>query len=627
MSNFKNQFTKYDNSLKKEAMQYHALLGKTEKVVEHPTRKGFCYARMADNLSELIVVFNDKVSQVWNMPVLIERRGITWYVVGRDIQRYSDWGTSAPFLPKHHAQHEFNRDEGTGADAVFIYPDQFMPLLVYPSGSAGSANLIVAPYTLQRDNDFIYVGNTGTQNLLVYKPTDGNGIMGLLYLDKTTGNPGVLIASGTPFINSLTGTASLLQYAPYPETSNQEPLYFFRLVSGTSSLTWSNLYNARQFIGGSSGGTGSTGGGGTSVHNDLTGLQGGITGSYYHLTHDQWVNVISGTYSTGTSSVSTGTAGDYAFEVAGVLATGTNIPNAILFTRSTTISKCYMYCKDTGVTGTTIVDVNLNGTTIFTTQANRPNLTAGGFSWNSFVPDVLTFVEGDVLTLDIDQIAVDAEDMVLVMAVAGTSGGGGGGTPIEISDSLPVPATVTTVNDINTLTIDGGKVVEDGAGIARIVSVVASINTVQTRATGTYSALNTGDGTEIDPLTIIFTPRHAGNKVILEWVVNGEGDENIGFLVSRNGTLLPNSTDADNNRWAVVATWPFDNDDSSTPSNLVVKIVDEDSLDVESTYRLLIRSTESTEYTFYLNRCIFAEGEDVFENLLSVGTATEIGVF
>lgn len=313
MSNFKNQFTKYDNSLKKEAMQYHALLGKTEKVVEHPTRKGFCYARMADNLSELIVVFNDKVSQVWNMPILIERRGITWHVVGRDIQRYQDWGTSAPFLPKHHSQHEFNRDEGTGADAVFIWPDQIMPLLVYPSGTAGAGNLQIAPYVLQRETDFIYVGGTGTTDLLIYKPTDGNAIMGLVYLDKSTGNPGVLIASGTPFLNSLTGTASLLQYAPYPETINQEPLYFFRLVSGTSSLTWSNLYNARQFIGGGSGGTGSSGGGGTSVHNDLTGLQGGSTGSYFHLTQDQWVNVISGTFSTGTSSLPIFTSGSIPF--------------------------------------------------------------------------------------------------------------------------------------------------------------------------------------------------------------------------------------------------------------------------------------------------------------------------
>lgn len=38
------------------------------------------------------------------------------------------------------------------------------------------------------------------------------------------------------------------------------------------------------------GGTGG-GGGGTSIHNDLTGLQGGAIGDYYHLTSNQAVSV------------------------------------------------------------------------------------------------------------------------------------------------------------------------------------------------------------------------------------------------------------------------------------------------------------------------------------------------
>ena len=256
---FQKEFSKFKDLTALEPIQYHALLGKTPTVVEHPTRKGYCYARMADNLSELITVFNDKVSQAYDLPVIIERRGLTWYVVGRDIQRYADWGTSSPFLPKHHTQHEFNRDTGSGADTVFIYPDQFMPLLVFPSGTSGAGNLQIAPYVLKRNSDFIYVGNTGTPNLLIYKPTDNTGIVGLVYLDTTTGNPGILVASGTPFVGSITGTSDLLPYVPYPTSTDQEPLYFFRLVSGTSSLGWNNLYNARQMIGGGVGSTGSSG--------------------------------------------------------------------------------------------------------------------------------------------------------------------------------------------------------------------------------------------------------------------------------------------------------------------------------------------------------------------------------
>jgi hypothetical protein len=51
-----------------------------------------------------------------------------------------------------------------------------------------------------------------------------------------------------------------------------------------------------------------------------------------------------------------------------------------------------------------IVDINKNGTTIFTTQANRPTIAVGGNSDLTSVPDVDTLSEGDYLTVDIDQV-------------------------------------------------------------------------------------------------------------------------------------------------------------------------------------------------------------------------------
>jgi hypothetical protein len=51
-----------------------------------------------------------------------------------------------------------------------------------------------------------------------------------------------------------------------------------------------------------------------------------------------------------------------------------------------------------------IVDVNKNGTTVFTTQANRPKITAGNFTDTSSVPDVTAIAQNDYLTVDIDQV-------------------------------------------------------------------------------------------------------------------------------------------------------------------------------------------------------------------------------
>lgn len=259
------QIQTYTDNLEKKTQTLSGLLGLAiggSRVVDIASRPGFVYVRLRDNLSEVIQATNDKVSPVYDFPVLVERRGTRWVVTGKDDLRYSNWGTPAPFLPAHGDQHSFNRDTNSGGDAVFVYPDQFMPLLVYPSGSAGAGNLMIAPYMLQRDTDFIYVGNTGTGNLLVYKPTNNQAIMGLVYLDTTTGNPGVLIASGSSFSATITGSAGISSYIPYPASSDHEPLYAFRLTSGTTSLNWSSLYNARQFIGGQGGGssvvTGST---------------------------------------------------------------------------------------------------------------------------------------------------------------------------------------------------------------------------------------------------------------------------------------------------------------------------------------------------------------------------------
>lgn len=53
-----------------------------------------------------------------------------------------------------------------------------------------------------------------------------------------------------------------------------------------------------------------------------------------------------------------------------------------------------------------IVDVNKNGTTIFTTQANRPRILAGAFGTASEVTNmnITSIAAGDYITIDIDQV-------------------------------------------------------------------------------------------------------------------------------------------------------------------------------------------------------------------------------
>jgi len=64
-----------------------------------------------------------------------------------------------------------------------------------------------------------------------------------------------------------------------------------------------------------------------------------------------------------------------------------------------------MIAADTAPTGQSVlVDINLNGTTIFTDQGKRPEITAGNNEGTSDTPDVTALVKNDYLTMDVDQV-------------------------------------------------------------------------------------------------------------------------------------------------------------------------------------------------------------------------------
>jgi len=49
-------------------------------------------------------------------------------------------------------------------------------------------------------------------------------------------------------------------------------------------------------------------------------------------------------------------------------------------------------------------DFNKNGTSIFTNQSNRPIITAGNNTGTSGIPDIADGIEGDIYSIDIDQV-------------------------------------------------------------------------------------------------------------------------------------------------------------------------------------------------------------------------------
>lgn len=64
-----------------------------------------------------------------------------------------------------------------------------------------------------------------------------------------------------------------------------------------------------------------------------------------------------------------------------------------------------------------IVDVNKNGTTIFSTQANRPQIAVGANSGTSGAPNTTSITSGDYLTVDIDQVGSGTPGADIVVVV------------------------------------------------------------------------------------------------------------------------------------------------------------------------------------------------------------------
>lgn len=216
-----------------------------QQVVGVADRPGFVYVRLRDNLSEVIQAYNDSVANVYGLPVFVSRDTTdqTRYIVtSRETSRYPNWQTTSPYAAKHSTQHSFDPN-AVGGDIVWVYSQQMMPLLVYPSGTYGASFVMIYQEITWRNSQWQVLGGTGTPNLLVAKPTNNQALMLLVGIGNE-GNPWIL--TGTLFAATITGSAAVTYFLPTPATGTV--LAGIRLVSGTSSILWDNIYDLRSFV-------------------------------------------------------------------------------------------------------------------------------------------------------------------------------------------------------------------------------------------------------------------------------------------------------------------------------------------------------------------------------------------
>lgn len=91
------------------------------------------------------------------------------------------------------------------------------------------------------------------------------------------------------------------------------------------------------------------------------------------------------------------------FTIPGTLVVGTGAAR-FYFARPVTILDIEVAVGTQPTGASAIFDVNKNGTTIFTTQGNRPTIAVSTNTDLASTPDVTTYAAGDYMTVDVDQI-------------------------------------------------------------------------------------------------------------------------------------------------------------------------------------------------------------------------------
>lgn len=116
------------------------------------------------------------------------------------------------------------------------------------------------------------------------------------------------------------------------------------------------------------------------------------------------------------SSVVTGGGLLMNFEQIGLLATATG-QSRVRFPKAVSILNVAATVGTAPTGSSVIVDVNKNGTTVFTTQSNRPAIGISANASSDTIPDVTALAAGDYLSVDIDQVGsiVPAGDLIVTV--------------------------------------------------------------------------------------------------------------------------------------------------------------------------------------------------------------------
>ena len=192
-------------------------------------------------------------------------------------------------------------------------------------------------------------------------------------------------------------------------------------------------------------------------------------------------------------------------------------------------------------------------------------------------------------------------------------------------DEIPNPVNGMLIYNSDTNLIDGYIDGSWPAPSGESIVIAHEDAWVQTRTQNTYVVNDAVGDEHIIEMDIVITPSKAGNVVVLDFDVFGEsnGPQVLGFVLYRNGVILPDSSNVANDRWAINGCPFFETNATSTPQQSHIRLYDNSSLAIASTYALYARATFTGSLTWKLNRSFNSAGSDSKESGVSLSKAVE----
>ena len=202
-------------------------------------------------------------------------------------------------------------------------------------------------------------------------------------------------------------------------------------------------------------------------------------------------------------------------------------------------------------------------------------------------------------------------------------------TSLDFTHTLPAETgtiiTTSATTGVNAAALSTGTVPFARLPAGSIVQTVYA----RTDVRSTYSSTNSGNGTTVTDLNISITPRSATNRLIIQWMINGELHQDNVFLIHRDGALITTAGEEgrnsiNNNRWTGYATGFYDQNEDSTPSNWLIQYSQIAGSTAARTYAPAVRSSSSANFTLSLNRTLNNLTQDSYETMVSTAVIYEV---